>query len=117
MRLAEALIETPAQARGAWNFGPDPTGVARVDEVVSKIVTAWGGNAGWDLVERPQVHEAANLQLDSSRARSALGWQPQNDLDAAVQWTTGWYKGFYEGSDARELTLADLERYEISRRP
>jgi CDP-glucose 4,6-dehydratase len=52
------------------------------------------------------------LRLDTSKARSHLGWRPRLSLDTALQWTAQWFKSQHNGESARMLTLADINRYE-----
>ena len=40
-----------------------------------------------------------------------LGWKPTWSLLQNIDRTANWYKEFYAGADARELTLADIEAY------
>lgn len=58
-------------------------------------------------------HEDLSLQLDSSRARAVLGWQPQLTLPTALEWTVRWYLAFgaSEG-EALELMLDQIRTYE-----
>jgi CDP-glucose 4,6-dehydratase len=76
------------------------------------VVDRWGEGASWTVESAPQVHEARVLRLDSSKARTLLGWRPGLNLEAAVDWTVGWYKAHARGSDMRDFTLSQIRRYE-----
>jgi CDP-glucose 4,6-dehydratase len=82
-----------------------------VETVVSTITRLWGPPASWAADKAAHPHEAHFLKLDSSKARSRLGWKPRLGLQLALEWTVGWYKTQAQGADARQLTLAQIERY------
>jgi CDP-glucose 4,6-dehydratase len=111
LRLAEQLHDTPAMFAEGWNFGPDEKDAVPVETVVSTITRLWGPQASWAADKGAHPHEAHFLKLDSSKARSRLGWKPRLGLQMALEWTVGWYKTQAQGADARQLTLAQIERY------
>ncbi len=45
------------------------------------------------------------------KAESVLGWKQQWDVTETMKRTAEWYKHFYAGTDARELSLADITAY------
>jgi CDP-glucose 4,6-dehydratase len=111
LQLAERLRATPAMFAEGWNFGPDEKDAVPVETVVSTIARLWGPPASWAADKGEQPHEAQFLKLDSSKARSRLGWSPRLGLQTALEWTVGWYQSQAQGADARQLTLAQIERY------
>jgi len=117
LRLARKLCESDGgNFANAWNFGPDSAGDAPVGVVADKIAEIWGDSA---VVTKGssegQPHEANLLSLDSSRARSLLGWEPQWDLDQALEKTVGWYKVWLAGEDMNACCLSQIDQY--SQRP
>jgi len=54
-------------------------------------------------------HEAGLLQLDSSKARLKLGWQPVWDFETAVHRTASWYRRWLE--DGEVASNDDLSSY------
>jgi CDP-glucose 4,6-dehydratase len=115
LRLAARLWTDPATTVGAWNFGPDADGARPVAWVVDAIVAGWGEGARWERDTRLQPHEANFLKLDSTKARSLLGWRPRLDTADAVEWVVSWHKAYERHQPARELVLADIARYEALR--
>ena len=111
LRLAEHLHDAPSMFAEGWNFGPDEKDAVPVESVVSTITRLWGPPASWAADQGAHPHEAQYLKLDSSKARSRLGWKPRLGLQMALEWTVGWYKTQAQGADARQLTLAQIERY------
>ena len=68
-------------------------------------MAVWGPDARC-IVDRPQdpPHEATLLKLDSTRARTELGWIPRWDIDQALDTTAHWYRASARG----EINLRDL---------
>jgi CDP-glucose 4,6-dehydratase len=108
--LAEKLWDDPSLA-GAWNFGPDADDAVAVSALVARLSELWGSEIELLSPTLAQPHEAETLRLDSSRARNALGWQPQWDLDHALTSIVDWYRTFAAGGSIRDVTLAQIRDY------
>ena len=111
LQLAERLCAAPRQFAEGWNFGSDDEDAVPVETLVSSVARLWGPPAGWTTDQGPHPHEAHFLKLDSTKARTRLGWRPRLRLQTALEWTVEWYKEQARGADARQLTLAQIERY------
>ena len=109
--LAQRLCESPASFAEGWNFGPSEGDAASVENVVTRVLRAWGSEAGWTCSSGLHPHEAVYLRLDSGKARDRLGWGPRLNLAAALEWTVEWYKAHADGRDGRALAFAQIERY------
>ena len=82
-----------------------------MSQIIDLFYKIWGeGKAEYDK-EAPKLHEAEFLTLSSEKAMRELGWKPTWSLLQNIDRTANWYKEFYAGEDARELTLADIEAY------
>jgi len=112
LTLVEKLWEHGQDFAGGWNFGPGEQGAMPVQWIVSRMIESWGEGARYELDAQPQAHEANYLKLDSSKARSLLGWSPRLDLSQALQWLTEWYKANQQGGDMREFTLSQIRDYQ-----
>ena len=112
LRLAERLYDDPKNHSEGWNFGPADAGTESVSVVATAAAEAWGDGAAWETPSGAQPHEARTLRLDSSKARTRLGWRPHLDLTEAIGATVSWYRSFARGEDARSLTLAQIRDYE-----
>lgn len=104
--LAQRLWD--GDGRGAWNFGPaDAQTVAWLVERVRER---------WDVDVRVERSDAAGtLRLDSSKARSELGWAPAFDLAAGLDATIAWYRGYAAGEDPRALTVGQIDSFAARR--
>lgn len=120
LRLAAAIVDSPARFDGAWNFGPPPEAATDVGHLVSLFVGALRahGMATVSPVAETSVTpaERAFLTLDSTKARTELGWSQLLGIDATASWTAEWYArslvdaefdaaGFTRGQIARYLEL------------
>lgn len=112
LRLAEELYLGRTAAATSWNFGPTDDDAWPVGRIADKLVSAWGKNAVWELDGSPSVHEAHYLKLDSSKARTQLGWHSQLHLETALDWVVDWYQACQAGKDMKSHTLQQIAAYE-----
>jgi CDP-glucose 4,6-dehydratase len=114
--LAQALWASPKHA-AAWNFGPADEDARPVGWVVERVAELWPAELRWAVDDGPHPHEAHYLKLDSSRARTRLGWQPLVGLDAALQSIVDWYQALAQGADMRVVTAAQIEAFQSEYAP
>ena len=109
LTLADYLLKG-GEGGSSWNFGPDVTEAVTVGELVEKLCATWA---------TPELHlgpadfpETHFLRLDSTSARSRLGWQPPLDIDRTIALTGDWYRNYYaDPGSARDVTIAQIEDY------
>ncbi len=95
-----------------WNFGPDHSEDASVEEISRKYSEYWSRNVEVSS-ESDTFEEAKYLRLDSSRARTRLGWESLWDLNETIQKTFFWYEEFLKGSDIKKITINQIKEYQI----
>ena len=105
--LAQTLWDS-AEIEPAFNFGPPEQDARPVGWLVERLAELWPGGVRWSLDEGPHPHEARYLKLDSSLARSRLGWRPLIELDETLQSIVDWYRALSEGDDMRAVTLGQI---------
>jgi CDP-glucose 4,6-dehydratase len=110
LRLAEAAFDS-RDLPGAWNFGPARNESRSVRWLADALTARWGGDAKWSVAPDRRRAEAPVLQLDSTRARSLLGWTPRVELDEAVAWTIDGYKALLRGEPASGVMSAQIRRF------
>lgn len=110
--LAQALVEQGEAVASAWNFGPDNEGLVSVGELVERLAQRWPGEARWTVEASGQPHEAGLLALDSSRARSRLGWRPRWNLQQAIERTLDWHQAWQAGEDMQTFSRAQIAAYQ-----
>lgn len=99
------LLLAQRAATGGWNFGPADQEAKPVRWVVERLGVHWEPDAG----DHP--HEAGWLSLDSSKARTELGWDPRWDLERGLEATAEWYAAHREGGDVEELRRRQIAGY------
>lgn len=112
LTLAEHLWTRGQEFAEGWNFGPYDEDVKPVSWVVERLATMWGAGASWETDKRVHPHEDRILKLDIAKTRSLLGWSPKLRLGQALEWVVEWYKAYNEKKALRELTLAQIARYD-----
>ena len=112
LALAERLFAGEAGADGAWNFGPEPGGEAPVAAVANRLAAIWGEPAAVTLAETPGPSEAGILRLDSTKARTLLGWRPVWGLEETLDETAAWYRDWHEGAEMAARTNDEIARFE-----
>ncbi len=111
LKLGEKLLGNDGKDyAAAWNLGPDAESSLNVAEVAQLITKKLGGSVIEDSASST-LQEAELLLLDSSRARSQLGWLPNWTLAQTLDETAAWYRAWIEEEDMANFTLAQLARY------
>ncbi len=111
LRLVERLWEDPAAADG-WNFGPPDADAWPVRRIVERLAATWEGLTWEESPFDPgAAHEATDLKVDSSKARSLLGWAPRWSIVTALDSIVEWHTRERDGEDPRELTLEQIRRF------
>ena len=113
LTLCEKMWNQPLKFSEGWNFGPLES-IREVEEIMNRVSELWGENADWkrSIVDHP--HEATLLKLNIAKAKKKLGWAPKWDLDTALEKTVSWYKSYYNGEDVGEMSLKQIEEYQVS---
>ena len=99
------------QIGGEWNFGPLPSEIFSVHELVSRFAMIWGQQqVPWLLDVRPAVPETDLLLLDSTKSREILGWKDRLDFDTTLKWTCEWYKKGQQ-ADFESITRQQIQNF------
>ena len=98
---AEALFAGQAALPPALNFGPAPDAPPITAlETAEIFAAALGRPLDWRRDPAPYV-EKAQLAIDSSAARAALGWRERLPGREAVAAAADWYGGWAGRADAK----------------
>lgn len=112
LELGARLLAAEPGIAEAWNIGPKPSDVLTVGELVSRALAIWQRPDHPVIIEGSALHEAQLLRLDSSKSQQRLVWRPRLGVDAALNWTIDWYRGYYaDPGAARQLTLAQIDAF------
>ena len=103
---AEAVAERRDGLLEALNFGPAP-GVAALTvlETATLFAETLGAPLDWRLDPDPFA-EKAQLAIDSSQARTTLGWSERFPGSAGVRAAAEWHRAFVAGADLAQLSAA-----------
>lgn len=110
--LAEQLWEEGQAFAEAWNFGPPAEDAKPVSWIVDRLSDEWGEGAKCEHDLACQPHEAGILKLDSSKARTRLGWKPRLTLATALEWVAAWYQAHGQSQDMRRVTERQIAEYQ-----
>lgn len=108
LMIGQRLLEGDTNCAAAWNIGPDATDNRQVIDVLSAMKQHWP-ELNWTTTTSSGPHESNLLYLDSSMAKSKLGWFPVWDLATAIEQTAVWYKSFYDSQ--KVLSQQQLQDY------
>lgn len=112
LSLGAAALHGGQRFAGPWNFGPLDADSLTVGQLAQLAAEMWE-NGRLDIdVEENAVHEAHYLRLDSSKARTLLGYRPRLNVEDAVELTISWYRAVeLEGADVLQMTLDQIDSY------
>mgnify|MGYP001245063932 CR=1 FL=1 len=109
--LAERLYQNPKIYSSEYNFGPNNESNKTVLEVVEHISSYW--NVSYIIQhERDLFHEATILNLDISKAKKSLQWEPVWGFEESIKKTTQWYKNIKSGYDPYTECLNNIKSFE-----
>mgnify|MGYP001112907835 CR=1 FL=1 len=111
--LGSKMYKDGKRYSSAWNFGPNDNDIITVEEIVKSVIKKWG-NGDYKVNMSSQPHEASLLKLDTSKARTFLGWKPVYNVCEAIKRTINWYKYFYKSVGKEKLykiTVNDISDY------
>ncbi len=113
LTLAENLYSEGKRFAEAWNFAPEDSDACSVQWIVEYLCNQVP-SAAWHCDTAPQPHEANILKLDSSKAKTRLGWRPRWNLQSALGMTLAWHQAWRQGSDMAAVGLKQIYSYEAA---
>jgi CDP-glucose 4,6-dehydratase len=109
--VAERLLDGKMEFADAWNFGPCEDDTQTVAWIVNRMAQSWGVASDYHNWDGPVPHEANLLRLDSSKARTALGWRPVLKVEDAIDMIVDWHKSVAGGANARTVTVGQIRKF------
>lgn len=112
--LTQTLVEHGQVFAQAWNFGPFNHSAKTVSWVTEYLCHLWGGDATYSIHDDSKaLHEAHYLSLDCTKAYEKLSWSPRLSLEQSLQYTSSWYKSYYNGhKNMYDFTMQQIIDYE-----
>jgi CDP-glucose 4,6-dehydratase len=114
LTLAEAMFRDGQAYAESWNFGPDDRDMRPVEWIVESLCSKWGEGAGYSIAQEQGPHEAGILKLDSTKARSHLGWRSRWGIETALSKVIDWHKAFIRQDDLASICREQISEYEHS---
>lgn len=109
LMISESLMSGKEHAM--MNIGPDKESFVTVAKVAELVASQLSVDSNWNLSESSEPHEAGLLSLDSSLAKTALGWHDKLKFTDAVTWTTDWFKKVEQNESSRDITIQQIEKF------
>lgn len=114
--LAERLWDDPSHFSDGWNFGPSLEDARSVEWILVALAERLGPRLRWEIDAGPAPHEAHLLTLDSTKARTLLGWHPHWDLYTALGAVTEWWQAYERREPLRDVVIRQIDAYESCNR-
>ena len=111
LMLAEKLILNGEKFAEAWNFGPLESDSKEVSWIVEHLCKKIPKSV-WVLDDSIKFHEAGFLKLDSTKAKTKLGWEPRWSLEIALDKTLDWYQSWKKNQSMAEISIEQIKAYE-----
>ena len=110
LKLIDALLL--GTGSGVWNFGPNENTSRTVADLANIASEVWESSESWESDLGDQPYEAHRLLLNSTKARTQLGWSDLLSFEESVIWTMNWYKNVYGGANAYREMLSNIQEFE-----
>ncbi len=102
--------QTIKQKSYAYNFGPNPTDMMSVNELVKLISKHWGKELKIDLLQN-QPPESSLLTLSIDKSLKELNWAPKWDLKKTLIKTVKWYKEVKNGASPYNCIMENIKSF------
>lgn len=97
--LGQCLLEGRTDYAEPWNFGPGTDSSLKVEAVLELMQTIWPAVRTEIAPRIGDLHEAQQLTLDSTKARTRLRWEPVWGIRTTLERTTDWYRAYFENNE------------------
>ena len=109
--LAERLYRDPKTYSSEYNFGPNNDSSKTVLEVVEHISSSL--NINYFIHQEKEVFYEANiLNLDISKSKKILQWEPIWSFEESINKTIQWYRNINSGGDPYKECLNNIKSFE-----
>ena len=108
--LGAELAKGNTAAAGAWNFGPDASGIINVKAAAESLQSIWKDLQFTVNTPENAPHEANLLTLNCSKAAEKLAWHGVLSAEEMFGFTAKWYERFYNCNEV--ITLAQISEYQ-----
>jgi len=110
--LAQKMTDDSDSFSGAWNFGPDSSDVQTVEWMIRRVEQHFNVSLPWQTQSQPRTPETHCLRLDSTKAKTLLGWRPRWHVEQAVEKVAEWITAYCHEQDLRQVSCEQIISYE-----
>lgn len=110
LQAAQYLANESDSPFETWNFGPPLTQCCSVGKVLSSLKEI-EPSLTWHSALHTKFNEAETLKLDSSKARTELGWDSKWNLSETLAKTLDWYSSWFDKDDMKIVTRRQIQDY------
>ncbi|MES2803319.1 MAG: CDP-glucose 4,6-dehydratase [Bdellovibrionota bacterium] len=111
--LAEKLYTEGQKFATGYNFGPETSDHASVENILQIMNKHWQGRIKYEIISsNTNPHEAGLLSLDCTKAKQELNWRPCWNLDKALQMTIEWHQNRLDKKLVLDSTLSQISKYQ-----
>ena len=106
--LGQLMFQNMRSVAEAWNFGPSLSSNLTTEKLINLMNSEWSKIIGNYAIDPCARYEAGLLMLDSTKAKTLLGWEPIWNIDKTVKYTVEWYRLFVENNEVitdRQINL------------
>lgn len=114
MWLGARLLQEGSAFAGAWNFGPLETKGISAQEIVEKLIEAWGSGKWMHSDPGFAKVETGYIRLSWEKASVYLGWRPVYTWEEALAEIVGWFKALKANKEMYNTGRQHIKDY-ISR--
>jgi CDP-glucose 4,6-dehydratase len=107
IKVASQILQD-SEISQTFNFGPSESSKLTVSEMASIFASLWGSNCSYSNSNSESELEMKHLWLDSSRARSELGWNNKLDARESIKWVVNMERSKQE---IQEIMSRQIQEY------
>ena len=116
LQLAEENFTNKIFNGEPFNFGPEMNETKKVIELIEDLYSKWKKFEQFDFFRQSRsndFYEAGLLQLDISKAKKDLNWNPTLKYEEMISFISSWYISFYKDNEKiSELTKNQILEFE-----
>ena len=94
----------------SFNFGPNNEKGYTVYNVVKKIKKIFP-KLNYKITEDKIFHESNLLKLNCNKSKKLLNWKQLMSFDETINFTSEWYKNYFDKKNCKEFTNLQIKNY------
>jgi CDP-glucose 4,6-dehydratase len=108
--LAQKISSNKNLNGESFNFGPNNEKGYTVYNVVKKIKKIFP-KLNYKITEDKIFHESNLLKLNCNKSKKLLNWKQLMSFDETINFTSEWYKNYFDKKNCKEFTNLQIKNY------